>query len=299
MYEIMLFKEIHFDYEEFSNINSKMLEIREHARNISIALNYISRYCNKGYEKTSNWLWLASSIQHVEIDRILYDDSFCWCRPAYKYEEEKQLFHSKLINELTTFLYTYSAIESLITEINPNACPFANGKINAAKFFILSNFSKKFNFIKYYCETIGLIRKITSISTLKEYTAFISTDLCTDINGIALKFIYKVRNSLAHGSYEFPEPDEWRWGSIAVEPEIILLSTRCLLFSVQMLLLSLHGENNTLVEINDAYLNEDFDDDDLYKNSVFPVNHWLSVLHIRPLDKIDSQTQIFAANDLY
>ncbi|MCC7004375.1 hypothetical protein IT397_00425, partial [Candidatus Nomurabacteria bacterium] len=202
----------------FEKVESGLIPLKKHIRGIA------EYFQSKGYEEVANWFWMSSSINSVEFDGIRYDSAFMMCRPAYEYEVEKQNLHSKLMTELTKFLYVYSGFEALLNTLNLPKCPNSVGKINAAKFFIKQNYTTTFSPLVCYNNTLSQLRNLIKASEMSEFEKYFSLDDCTDVNGVGLKVVYKLRNKLAHGDFAFPEPGDWTF-KLPVEPEITYLST--------------------------------------------------------------------------
>lgn len=232
--------------EKVNSLESLMIPIKLHLRGIT---DYFLAKDPHAYDSIINWFWIASSIDSVDFDGIRYDCAYSVCSPAYEYEEEKQKLHVKLINELTIFLYVYSGFESLLNDFSLPQCPSNNGKINSAKFYLKNNYSKNFNSIPLYSDLLSVLHSLIGKSSLNKYGNNFSFDNCTDINGVGLKVIYKIRNKLAHGDYRFPEPGDWS-SELPVEPEITKVATRLLLLSIQMLMLSLNHNNFEKLEFS-------------------------------------------------
>lgn len=222
--------------EEFNQLESDLIPLKAHIKGIS---EYFESKNYPFYMDIADWFLMSSSINSVNFNRVRYDSAFTMCEPAYEYEIEKQNLHSKLMNELTKFLFVYSGFEALLNELALGSCPHNRGKINAAKFYIKDIYSTNYQSLKFYTKILSLQRKLISESTLKEHESHFSTDACTDINGVGLKVVYKLRNKLAHGDYIFPEPEDWS-SDLPLEPEITQNSTRLILLSIQMIMLAIH-----------------------------------------------------------
>lgn len=64
-----------------------------------------------------------------------------------------------------------------------------------------------------------------------------------NLSGVGLQVVYKVRNSFAHGSLRFSEPEEWNIFK-PIDDEIVNLATRIVLLSIQMILLTYFDDEN-------------------------------------------------------
>lgn len=268
-----------------NSIESKMIPTKLHLRGI---VEYFLAKEPCAYDSIVNWFWIASSIESVKFNGTRYDCAYTMCRPAYEYEKEKQKLHLKLINELTLFLYVYSGLESLINDFSLPKCPSHNGKINSAKYFLKENYSKKFNSIPLYSDLVNILRSLIIHSSLSNYEKYFSIDECNDINGVGLKVIYQIRNKLAHGEYQFPEPGAWS-SNLPCEPYITKVATRIVLLSIQMILISLNVESFIDLEFHNS---EILPSDD-YGESVINEFEYLNSLHIKLSYKDELQLELF------
>lgn len=277
--------EYHELIDNVNSLESLMIPIKLHLRGIT---EYFIAKEPHASESIVNWLWIASSIDSINFDGIRYDCAYSMCRPAYEYEKEKQKLYVSLINELTIFLYAYSGFESLLNDFSLPKCPINDGKINSAKYFLKENYSKNFNTIPLYSDLLSILRILIRKSSLKKFEKCFSVDDCTDINGIGLKVIYKIRNKLAHGDYHFPEPGDWSY-ELPCEPEIAKVATRIILLSIQMLLISTNADNFVTLELHNS---EILPTDD-YGDSIINEFDYLNSLHIKVINQDDCQLKIF------
>lgn len=169
-----------------NQIESGLIPLKSHIRGVA---EYFQSKKYPHYLDVANWFWMSSSINSVEFDGIRYDSAFMMCRPAYEYEIEKQDLHSKLMNELTRFLYVYSGFEALLNSLKLTKCPSKIGKINAALYHIKINYSRNYPSIRLYTEVLGLLRQLIKESSLKDYEKLFAIDECTDVNGVGLKVV--------------------------------------------------------------------------------------------------------------
>lgn len=278
-------KEYHLLIKNVKSIESKLIPIKAHLRGMTDYFLIKDPYEPGGIY---NWFWMASSINSVNFDGIKYDCAFSMCRPAYEYEIEKQKLYTNLINEITRFLYVYSGFESLINEMKLIECPSYKGKINSVKYYLKSNYSSNFNSIPYYEKLLGILRVLVRNSSLNQYEQDFSLDDCTDINGMGLKIIYKIRNQLAHGNYKFPEPADWSF-SLPLEPEITQISSRLIILATQMIMTSLNKDNFMNLEFHDS---EILPTDD-YGSSEINELDFLTNFHVASKYSDNSQLELF------
>lgn len=94
----------------------------------------------------------------------------------------------------------------------------------------------------------------TNIRKVKHYN-FVEKEVnlqpFLNLSGIGLFTVYKIRNDFMHGSLNFSEPGEWQ-NYAPDDHKIILTSTRIILLSIQMLLISFFkGQALTITKYED------------------------------------------------
>jgi len=185
------------------------------------------------------WLRIASSIVHTEVDTTRFDESVQWCRSAWEYESERSKLLSFLTTELAVFSFIWGALETLIKVINPPRVP-ANLKprasdIDRAIYFLKTQYEPS-KPIPPYQDTVGGIRQI--LKSLPDYGDLSETfrlEPFMGISGVGLHVVRKIRNRFAHGTMRFPSPEGWG-DSDPPHVELIQTSCRIVLLSIQMLL---------------------------------------------------------------
>jgi len=267
------------------SVESKLIPIKTHLRGLTDYFREKEPYENL---KSANWFWVASSINSVDFDGIMYDCAFYMCSPAFEYEEAKQRLYTKLIDEVTRFLYVYSGFEALVNELELSNCPSKKGKVNSASNFIKDSYSKDFNSIPYYNELLRLLRILIQNSALQQFERKFTLDECTDLNGLALKIVYVIRNKLLHGDFDFPEPSEWSL-RLPLEPEISQISSRLILITIQMILIAQNASNFDNLVFHDSEILQN--DEDGY--SEIHELEYLQNLHILQKPKRSSQLELF------
>jgi hypothetical protein len=177
-----------------------------------------------------------------------------------------------------------------LNELEIADCPAKKGKINAAKFYIKESYSNNFSSIAYYKDLLSNLRLLIRHSALYQFEKDFSLDSCTDFNGLALKIIYIIRNKLAHGDYNFPEPTDW-YSHLPLEPEISRISTRLIIITMQMIMIA---------QNNGSFENLDFHDSEiLQKNEdgISEINEldYLKCLHVinKAQNRNKSQLDLF------
>jgi hypothetical protein len=221
---------------------SKLISTQLHIRALS---EYF--YCKKSpfFDEVGNWFRMASSIKNVNFIGVRDDNAYVLYNSEYENEEEKQRLQHNLINGLTRFLYVYSGFESLVYKLSIPRCPRYKGKINAVNYFIKE---RSLPSLPFYKETISNLRECLERSSFNRFINYFKEDPCTDINGVGLKIVYKLRNKLAQIDYTFPESGDWS-NELPVEPEITKLLLRILLMTIQMILLANNKDSHDKLEL--------------------------------------------------
>jgi hypothetical protein len=211
------------------------LSLQQHSYNMNRFLVSHNQYNDN---QIANWFHLASGINKVDYSSDLFDSTSMWCRPAYEYEEEKSKFHSRLITELTRFTFIWGGFEAFIDSLNIEPCPFKQGKINSINHFLSTHFLNLDNSILFYNELIQFFKKIVSKNPwYGNVNELFASEKCVSEDYIALKVVYKIRNSFAHGAFQFSEPAEWN----RIKPLdvlIISISSRFVLLTMQLLIIA-------------------------------------------------------------
>ena len=126
----------------------------------------------------------------------------------------------------------------MITELNPPNCPKKDGKINAACYLIKNSYTDYESKLKLYSETVSLTAKMFSATIDKNYNLNVELkNSCVNTNALGLRLLYKVSNMIMHGDFFFPEPLDHSFIP-PLQPEIIRLSSRLILLSTQIILLT-------------------------------------------------------------
>ena len=166
-----------------------------------------------------------------------FDEDAAYCESIAEYYREKGEVLSGLLLEFTMFYYIWGGLESLIAIIEPQPVKAARGLINAACRFLKINYDADRPLLFYE----DLIIRMKDIMTLvPDYS-----DLCCEfrpnefigMSGIGLHVIHKIRNRLFHGAISFPEPEAYT-DIKSYDSELIAISSRLCLLTIQMLLLA-------------------------------------------------------------
>jgi hypothetical protein len=210
------------------------VDLKRHCHNITRFFTFENPYDSSSI---SSWFQIASGIKEVVYISDMFDETSMWCGTAIEYENEKSKFHSRLIEELTRFNFIWSGLEAFIDSIELPPCQSQRGKINSVNYFLKNNYVDKYPPIAYYSETVNYLQRLIIKNTwYGDAKTLFSAGKCESEEQLGLKVVYKIRNLLAHGAFEFSEPDGWHHTK-PLDIAIVQASSRIILFSIQMLIL--------------------------------------------------------------
>lgn len=217
------------------------------------------------FHNITDWLNMAAGVEEVKVITEKYDSSIYMCDSALYYSNEKSKLWSKLCTVLVTFNFIWGSSESLIlkfvTKTGKDSTTYLGRK------FINENYTN--TLIEGYLQTYNTLQYLLQ----KEMKNKGMEDVIKEPQTTkGLYLVSKLRNQFAHGSRFLPEPDDWSV-DINNEIEIIQLSSRIVMFTMQMLLLSQYGLRGQIIEnpslFNFEQLDESISLDSLIKNLHF------------------------------
>ncbi len=197
------------------------------------------------YGAAADWLELAAGVCKVEILTGRFDNSLMYCSSAREYEDARSDLLTRLATELTVFSFAWGAFETVSKLVDPPSIPAgqrssgANGLIDRVIFFI-----KPLPSLPAYRTVLSAVERV--LSTCPHFATLLQKDRLPSHmgeSGVGLDFVRRVRNDFAHESAWRPMPDDCShgWcGKRSTEPDLIHLSTRIVLFTIQMLLCAFH-----------------------------------------------------------
>ena len=213
-------------------------------KDISLHCSVLSKLIS-GFEheiewtRSFEWLNIASGITNVDIDTIRFNTCFGYCSEADYSDIARDKLLEIYITELTRFLYVWGCLESLIDEINPDPAPH-RGKINSICYYMQNRLTCMDTIYPYSKELNDLLHVLNS-SEVDEPSILnrFNTPFYVSKHGVGLYVIYKLRNQLSHGSITFPNLDENNKPK-SNYIDLISLSTRIILLTIQMILLAFY-----------------------------------------------------------
>jgi len=214
-------------------------DLREHCSELSYF--FASEY----WEHAAEWLGMASGVIKVEFCKTRHFPYLGWCAAADEHDHERDQLLSQLATELAVFSFIWGSFESLTEHIVP-AQYYSLGKQRLGKIGATCNFLKN-NFepeplLLIYEDLLAQLR--TLLIESEHYN-----NLKDEFNlrphvgksGIGLHVVYKIRNAFAHGSLVIPEHSE---DEQPIDPQLINVSSRIVLLSIQMLAQAYYKEDN-------------------------------------------------------
>ncbi|MDQ5825205.1 MAG: hypothetical protein M3441_13505 [Chloroflexota bacterium] len=231
------------------------------------------------WNDASTLLKLASSIIHMDIDTTRFDDPMMsiMCSNAARYHEAESDLLSKLVLELTKFNFTWGALECVTKIIDPPKVPKRASIVDAACNYLKHHYEPRRSLDSYDDAVANLrivLHQLPYYGITDDDFSLRQPGNFLGISGMGLHIIRKIRNKLAHGTLNFPTPVD-RSDKTPVDVELISISTRIALLSIQMLMIAFFKEEHLTIwwresfqasddpgDDEEAYLDSDIDDDD-------------------------------------
>ncbi|HGY1013642.1 TPA: hypothetical protein ACNUUK_001922 [Aeromonas salmonicida subsp. smithia] len=192
------------------------------------------------------WLKIAASIESIKLDTLKYDHSFGLCESAYKYDIARDALLQSFTKHLAIFNFVWGGLESTIEIIKPPKNPDKSlrGKVSDTC-LLLRNVE---NTVPELLNQTKLFKEIASrrFGYSKVEDRFDKAGYFGEL-GIGLYAVYAFRNQFAHGSMIFPQPEDDD-KPICIENELVMIATRIVLLSMQLLLIH-HNQNAKNYEI--------------------------------------------------
>jgi len=256
----------------------KLLCLEKHCYFLSKILIELSNHNNPNCQWTSahNWLHLASSIQSINIVTEQFNENIMYCGTAIERENAYSKTLEPFVKCLTIFNFIWNGLEVISKIIDPPKIPNTLKKrrntIDDLIFFLKNNYTEDI-LPQHYNELLNKLTQLLNKDPSSNIN-FKHIDESQHMNhtGKALAIIKLIRNDFAHGSTSLPEPDEYTGAIFRDHKDIftetdylrkVCISTRLLLLSIQMILISKYKENSFEI-LNHANTHEE-DYQDLLK----------------------------------
>jgi hypothetical protein len=227
---------------------------------------------NINWWHVAEWLYIAASIETVDIDTTHFDPSVLYCGEALKYEVDRSELLSKVTTALSVFNFTWGSLESVIKLIEPPKVPKAiksrTSPIDEAIYYLKTDYEpeKPLTFfddvMAEMCDVLTKVPYYASLALQCQLKPHMS------ISGIGLNIVRRLRNKFAHGTLQMPQPEQWS-DIRPFDTQLIELSTRTVLMSIQMLTMAYIRAHDFRVELYN-------DDLEKIEESAY---HYLRLLH--------------------
>lgn len=254
-----------------------ILSLRQHAYELSRLISEVDH--SYRLRSVSDWLAVAASVESVNVVTGLYDESLMWCSQARTYEDKRSELLSQVAKQLSIFNFCWGAFDSVVDSSIPKYKKQAGrSKTNRACWHLRHHCDDCVG-IDHHSHFVDTLRSLVDQDDFyrRKYASKFSTDGVADDKGIGISVVRHIRNDLAHGSASIPVPDTWEPGDYSLthsewrHPRLIAAASRIVLFTIQMLLLSLAANKDWEVE----RLNDEADDYELV-----PVGRVIRSLHL-------------------
>lgn len=208
------------------------------------------------WNHAADLLHLAAGVLRVEIDPFLYDFSSVYCSTVGDYQDAKREIISNYQMEMTRFLFTWNAFETIVEGLRPTG--WKNGKIRAVGKYLADRFDPE-KLIHYDCAVQGLRKLATDRNN-----PFFLEDSNFDPggsyreSGIGIKTVSQLRNSLVHTAVELPEPRDWG-GPVDGGLLSARSARRLVLYTLQMMLIANYSGSGLNVECYDQELDSEIE----------------------------------------
>jgi hypothetical protein len=192
-------------------------------------------------DMAADWLQMAAAVNKVDIDLCYHDDSLAYCGTAYHFQNDRSKVVSSLSKQLTIFNFIWNAFEILSKCLSiprlPKTLKERPSFVDNVQYFISNKFSSKSAVtVEFYEETLEkLTAKINSIS-MHNFDYALKQNNFTCRSGKGIQIVRAIRNLFAHGAVSMPLPEDHSFDTF-VDSEVIELSSRIVLFTIQLMLL--------------------------------------------------------------
>lgn len=235
-----------------------LIELQEHCWQLSLVLADLWQHdpvtLEKGGESwefgdAAAWLNMAAGVSKVEVDTARYDESVMWCSTAADYEDARSELFSQVAAQMTVFMFVWGAFETVARIVGPSSIPpeertnGANGLVDRVLFQLRSFVP----FEEYNQVVQELSSLVSGDPSYVRLTRQGPVPPHIGVSGIGLDVVRRIRNKFAHGSSNLPMPESTSqgWcGKSSDFPRLISISSRIVLFTIQMLLASYYAQHH-------------------------------------------------------
>lgn len=205
------------------------------------------------------WLNVAAGIQRVDVISARFDDCAVLCDDAWRYEDARSDVFSRIVTELALFNFVWNAFETVakvldLPDIPSERNPHCSRSLVDRAIWMLTRGKP----VVGYSEVLEEVSELVFSGCMSPRTVYRIRKWLPYMGyaGLGLDVVRCCRNELAHGATRFPEPEEWSGKPVAM-PQLLRLSSRLVLFSIQMLLeIRFREDCFTVLSLDDTDDNE-------------------------------------------
>jgi hypothetical protein len=195
------------------------------------------------WSSVAEWLAVAGSIERVSLNFAKLNPDFGWCSEADKFDMARKELLTDFVRDMTLFSFCWGALEAALKIIEPprQAVATKRGRIREACYYLREKFSTHSALVGLDCALSRFrVAARSCLGSERVERRFIK-ELEFGSQGVGLYAVYELRNDFAHGSLNFPMPDEEN-NPISDDSAMVQSASRIVLLQLQMLLLAFSGD---------------------------------------------------------
>lgn len=178
------------------------------------------------------------------------------CSMAGKHQAKRSELLGDLTTQLTVFNMIWNALESVGRVVGPRVVPKQlSKKANLIDnlLFYLKEYYEPSQGIEGYEQTISLLKRLMSEHPdHSESISAFNLPPHVGVSGAGAHVVRTIRNTFAHGDIVLPDVEEWETAELLrnerLHGEMIRVSSRIILFTIQMLLLAYFRDRHFKVD---------------------------------------------------
>ena len=217
----------------------------------------------------SYWLHLASSVEQIQLDlgnigfgrEGLIDLS----QPLY---HEAGLKNAQIVKSLVIFNLIWHTFENLKSD------QFSEGENDSLKNlseFLDDNYHPFKNLI-YYNNIVSELKRLIRQSQILDPRSILHHVTQEQRSSVGISIVNRIKSYFAHCAYQFPLGSD-PTGQMAIDPEVIDLSSRIVLLTMQMVMVP-YFEQNSHLTIKCWWYSEE-------SKRKMPIHSFLRTVHLR------------------
>lgn len=172
-----------------------------------------------------------------------------WCGTASEYEDARSELYSRLAAEITIFMFVWGAFETVAQIVRPSSIP-PDQRTNGANGLVDRILFQLRDFVPFD-EYNQVLKELSFLVSRDQYYMRLARQepmpAHIGASGAGLDLVRRIRNKFAHGESYLPMPESANqgWcGKTSDVPRLISISSRIILFTMQMLLASHYAKHH-------------------------------------------------------